>query len=124
MLAYPVSEEDVPDSHEVICAPRLRQRSQAAPKTDDTCEGVISWDRIDPTIGGLVDPARAPRQQEAPPRPVHEHLALLQPALTATGLRLLPWRRDWDSTVWPLATAGFFKVRQRIPRLLVQLHLG
>ena len=66
MLAYPVSEEDVPDSHAVICAPRLRRRSQAAPKADDTCEGVISWDRIDPTIGGFIGPARAPRQQEVP----------------------------------------------------------
>jgi deoxyribodipyrimidine photo-lyase len=27
-------------------------------------------------------------------------------------------RRPWDDLVWPHATAGFFKLRERIPRLL------
>lgn len=50
--------------------------------------------------------------------PLHDWLTEAAPALTAAGITLCEWRRDWDAAVWPHATAGFFKVRQRIPRLL------
>ena len=38
--------------------------------------------------------------------------------LAARGIALTEWRRDWDSAIWPHATAGFFKVKQQIPRIL------
>ena len=38
--------------------------------------------------------------------------------LTAHGISLTEWRRDWDRAIWPHATAGFFKVKQQIPRIL------
>jgi uncharacterized protein (TIGR00730 family) len=41
-----------------------------------------------------------------------------RPLLAARGITLAEWRRDWDSTIWPHATAGFFKVKQQIPRIL------
>jgi hypothetical protein len=33
-------------------------------------------------------------------------------------ITLCEWRRDWDTAIWPHATAGFFKVKQNIPRIL------
>ena len=42
-------------------------------------------------------------------------------ACRAHGIALTEWRRDWDGAVWPHATAGFFKVRQKIPRILEHL---
>jgi deoxyribodipyrimidine photo-lyase len=43
------------------------------------------------------------------------------PTLEAAGITLCEWRRDWDSAIWPHATAGFFKVKQNIPRILEQV---
>lgn len=31
--------------------------------------------------------------------------------------------REWDSTIWPHATAGFFKVKKKIPSVLRRLNL-
>lgn len=44
-----------------------------------------------------------------------------RPALAAQGIRLCEFQREWDRTLWPYATAGFFKVKQQIPRLLETL---
>ena len=60
---------------------------------------------------------------QTPPGPLQERLAQVQPALASAGVRLVAWRRDWDAAIWPHATAGFFKVRQRIPDLLKQVGL-
>ena len=38
--------------------------------------------------------------------------------LAVRGITLTEWRRDWDSAIWPHARAGFFKVKQQIPRIL------
>ncbi|MBD3765532.1 MAG: deoxyribodipyrimidine photolyase [Rhodobacterales bacterium] len=56
-----------------------------------------------------------------PRGPLADWLAEAGPALTARGIVLAEWRRDWDAAIWPHATAGFFKVRQQIPRLLDDL---
>lgn len=40
--------------------------------------------------------------------------------LAKHGIALCEWRRDWDAAIWPHATAGFFKVKQAIPRILPQ----
>jgi deoxyribodipyrimidine photo-lyase len=40
------------------------------------------------------------------------------PFLANAGIGFCEWRRDWDAAIWPHATAGFFKVRQAIPRIL------
>lgn len=50
--------------------------------------------------------------------PVHDWLTAAAPALRQRGITLCEWRRDWDSAIWPLATAGFFKVKERIPQLV------
>jgi deoxyribodipyrimidine photo-lyase len=50
--------------------------------------------------------------------PLHDWLSAAKPALAARGIVLAEMRRDWDALIWPHATAGFFKVKQQIPRIL------
>ena len=50
--------------------------------------------------------------------PLQDWVDQAQPLLAARNIALCEWRRDWDSTIWPHATAGFFKVKQQIPRIL------
>ena len=38
--------------------------------------------------------------------------------LSEAGITLSELRRDWDAQIWPHATAGFFKVKKQIPRIL------
>ncbi len=56
-----------------------------------------------------------------PEGPLRDWLRAAEPALVAQGISLCEWRRDWDSAIWPHATAGFFKVRQQIPRILQEV---
>ncbi|MBC7480116.1 MAG: deoxyribodipyrimidine photolyase [Pseudorhodobacter sp.] len=53
--------------------------------------------------------------------PLRDWLDQAAPSLVRHGITLCEWRRDWDSAIWPHATAGFFKVRQNIPRILEQV---
>lgn len=50
--------------------------------------------------------------------PLRDWLDEAVPALAKVGITLCEWRRDWDTAIWPHATAGFFKVKQNIPRIL------
>jgi deoxyribodipyrimidine photo-lyase len=53
--------------------------------------------------------------------PLHDWLEEAAPSLASAGITLCEWRRDWDAAIWPHATAGFFKVRKNIPRILEQV---
>jgi deoxyribodipyrimidine photo-lyase len=53
--------------------------------------------------------------------PLRDWLDQATPALSARGISFCEWRRDWDSAIWPHATAGFFKVKKQIPGLLEQM---
>ena len=59
-----------------------------------------------------------------PEGPLHDWLRDAEPALADVGVRLAEWRRDWDAAIWPHATAGFLKVRKRIPTILQAVELG
>ncbi len=50
--------------------------------------------------------------------PLRDWIEEATPYLAARGITLCEWRRDWDAAIWPHATAGFFKVKQQIPRIL------
>jgi deoxyribodipyrimidine photo-lyase len=50
--------------------------------------------------------------------PLCDWLRAAAPALADKGIVLAELRRDWDALIWPHATAGFFKVKQQIPRIL------
>jgi deoxyribodipyrimidine photo-lyase len=52
--------------------------------------------------------------------PLRDWLDQATPSLAAHGITFCEWRRDWDTAIWPHATAGFFKVKQNIPRILEQ----
>ena len=52
--------------------------------------------------------------------PLRDFMSEAAPALALRGVALCEWRRDYDAAVWPLATAGFFKVRQNIPEILAK----
>jgi len=58
-----------------------------------------------------------------PRGPVHDWLTAAAPALSARGVTLAETRREWDSLVWPYATAGFFKVKKAIPKVLNSLGM-
>ncbi len=53
--------------------------------------------------------------------PLRDWMDQAAPSLAKAGITLCEWRRDWDSAIWPHATAGFFKVKQNIPRILEQV---
>lgn len=55
--------------------------------------------------------------------PLRDWLDEAAPSLASAGITLCEWRRDWDAAIWPHATAGFFKVKQNIPRILEQVLL-
>ncbi|MEL6946292.1 MAG: FAD-binding domain-containing protein [Pseudomonadota bacterium] len=58
--------------------------------------------------------------------PAGETRARLAPALQkieANGASIAPVARDWDKAIWPHATAGFFKVKKKIPSVLRGLGL-
>ncbi|MEO1205568.1 MAG: FAD-binding domain-containing protein [Pseudomonadota bacterium] len=60
---------------------------------------------------------------EAPVGPARKALDDLEPHLEAAGLKLYRLRRNWDAAFWPHATAGFFKLKNKIPRVLEDLEL-
>lgn len=39
-------------------------------------------------------------------------------ALKKEGIDLIRVRREWDSRAWPLATGGFFKLKEKLPQLI------
>jgi deoxyribodipyrimidine photo-lyase len=45
------------------------------------------------------------------------------PVLTTLGIVLAECRRNWDSAIGRHSTAGFFKVKQQMPRILDELEL-
>jgi deoxyribodipyrimidine photo-lyase len=59
--------------------------------------------------------------------PVGRVAAQLQTAETAlkqNGLELVRLTRDWDRKLWPLATAGFFKLKTKLPDIAQEYALG
>lgn len=55
--------------------------------------------------------------------PLFDWLQEARPFLAERGIVLAEWRRDWDTAIWPHATAGFFKVKQNIPSILNETGL-
>ena len=58
-----------------------------------------------------------------PTGPLRDWLSAAQPALEASGIALCELSRPWDRAIWPHATAGFFKVKQKIPQILSERAL-
>ncbi len=58
-----------------------------------------------------------------PEGPLADWMRAATPALEAEGIALTELRRDWDAAIWRHATAGFFKVKKQIPRVLRDLGM-
>jgi deoxyribodipyrimidine photo-lyase len=58
-----------------------------------------------------------------PVGPNRDRVTEIAAALQANGLPLREFMPRWDAQFWPHATAGFFKVKDRIPRVLNDLGL-
>ncbi len=58
-----------------------------------------------------------------PTGPLRDWMLEARTSLTAAGIDLVEWRRDWDRLIWPHATAGFFKVKKQIPAILQDARL-
>lgn len=61
---------------------------------------------------------------ELPTGPARTAFVPIGAALEHNGHALHLIRRSWDTAFWPSATAGFFKVKDRIPTVLRNLGLG
>lgn len=78
------------------------------------------------TIQSVVDWARSLGVREivtayAPCGLIAWDLKLVAKALKASDIDLVIVRRDWDSRTWPLATGGFFKLKEKLPSLISAL---
>lgn len=58
-----------------------------------------------------------------PTGPLRDWILEAKRDLDEAGIDLVEWRRDWDSAIWPHATAGFFKVKKQIPAILQKTGL-
>ena len=59
----------------------------------------------------------------APVGPVAQLLAASRTHLQERGVQLIQLRRAYDSVIWPHATRGYFRLKEKIPALLQQLRL-
>ena len=90
-------------------------------------DGVVTLDPRNPDA--LAEWAHAVGAEQIvtsylPIGPTHSWLEASRPRLDAAGIRLAEVQRAWDSAVWPYATAGFFKVKKKIPQILQALSQG
>jgi deoxyribodipyrimidine photo-lyase len=53
----------------------------------------------------------------APVGRIAHQLQRLAPLLAEQGVALVQVQRDWDLKLWPLATAGFFKLKTKLPKI-------
>ena len=60
---------------------------------------------------------------EAPVGLIGWQLAEVARRLASDGAALLQLRREWDDLLWPHATAGFFKLKTRLPATIARLGL-
>jgi len=56
--------------------------------------------------------------------PLKDWMDCAAPSLAQAGISVGEWRRPWDLAVWPHATAGFFKVKKQIPRIIDSLAVA
>lgn len=88
----------------------------AEPMTDLTAEALIDLARRHSVTQILT--------AYAPVGPASDKLTALKPLLAQENIALVEIRRPEDLAIWPHATRGFFKVKERIPAILRELGLG
>jgi deoxyribodipyrimidine photo-lyase len=77
---------------------------------------VVEWTRQN-GLRQLVTPY-------VPVGPTAEVVRLLVDKLGSQGIQLIPVLRSWDEGSWPHATHGFFKFREKIPKILREVNMA
>ena len=93
------------------CTARLADRIGPATACATTAE-VVAWAQSE-RLSQVV-------MHHAPTGPAHDALPGLRDALAAAGTALCVQVRDIDALAWPVATAGYFKFRDVLPRIIGQ----
>ena len=112
----PVSPLVTAFEDEALADAAARSGHAATPLRADDPETLIAW--------AVQSGARQILTPYIPEGPLRDWLRGAGPLLAREGLTVCEWRRDWDSAIWPHATAGFFKVKEKMPRILQEAGLG
>lgn len=83
---------------------------------------------IDATSQAIIEACRSAKASTlampfAPVGPTNDWRTIMVPALMEAGINLHEVKRSWDDKAWPHATAGFFKLKKKIPKLIAQAGL-
>ena len=92
---------------------RYRQSSENSAGILPNTAAVIAW-ATEAEIVQIVTPY-------APVGPAAQALQQLEVDLNAKGIKLIRALRDFDAAAWPHATHGFFRFKEKIPKLVGQL---
>jgi deoxyribodipyrimidine photo-lyase len=79
-------------------------------ETYSNVEEIVAW-ALGLDVREIVTPY-------APTGLVAWQLSTLGAKLAHEGIKLVQVRRDWDSRAWPIATGGFFKLKEKLPSLI------
>ena len=94
---------------------RSFKATSALVEADYRCDDLVDW--------ALSSNVKTVVTSYAPVGPVADFLATAAEQLAERGVRLLRVRRAFDSTCWPHATHGYFRLKKAIPGILRDLGL-
>ncbi|MEM9716303.1 MAG: FAD-binding domain-containing protein [Pseudomonadota bacterium] len=91
----------------------------------DACERLTEMGLPEPEFFMADDPAPLLEAVENGQQLVTAFIPVgpLRDWLTSHGIPLTEVQRDWDAEIWPAATAGFFKVKKKIPTVLSKMNM-
>ena len=117
--------ETVPDRSPLEVSPRVVAFARAGMAD---CAARLGLDAREPLadVAAVLRWARAAGLDQvvtphAPVGPAADQLAGIEAALTGAGIPLVRVLRRLDAEAWPHATAGYFRFRRAIPRLLEEV---
>jgi deoxyribodipyrimidine photo-lyase len=92
---------------------RVRQDFDTEVTVVTTTDDVVAW----ATALGVREVVTA----YVPTGLVAWHMREIASALAKANIKLVQIRRPWDAKAWPLATGGFFKLKEKLPALIGKL---
>lgn len=106
----PVATHVVDFEAEALADAAARTGLAVTPLTAEAPDALAAWAR--------AAGARQIVTPYIPEGPLRDWLRRAALALAREGITLCEWQREWDKAIWPHATAGFFKVKEKIPQIL------
>lgn len=115
------------NSGQVAASFTLRAMEDAEQRLGMHSVGIQSQS-IDATAQIIIDACRSAKLSTlampfAPVGPINDWRTTIAPALIEVGINIHEVIRSWDDKAWPHATAGFFKLKKKIPKLMAQAGL-